>query len=366
MLTRSETGDKVFPHAPDPTDNAPLIDTISDTPDGQAVTAQQWFDRGRRVSFDPTSRRIHRPGTSAQADNAIKVFRIVQSLATDDNQFTWLTFLPGWPDGSYGWSKVDSHLGRAGNLPKLFVEYVGHGDSDKPRDYTYSTFERADLVEAHWLSEEIKSTFLICFDYSSIVALELLARQLDRDRQGLTPHTRIVGVLLANGGLFADAHSHPWFTTPVLNSAFGSPITALAQRSRLVFRELMKPLWSKDYALADDEIEQLFQTIGRRNGVLALSKSAGFVDEHKRNSHRWDLARIFQRAKSSVAFHVVGSRHDQFEYRQSLAARERLGRFGLDVRTLPGGHLTTSEHPGLLAEIIREVAEPQREERIEP
>jgi hypothetical protein len=33
-------------------------------------------------------------------------------------------------------------------MPKLFVEYVGKGDSDKPKDYAYSTTERTDLVEA--------------------------------------------------------------------------------------------------------------------------------------------------------------------------------------------------------------------------
>ena len=31
-------------------------------------------------------------------------------------------------------------------MPKLFVEYVGMGDSDKPKDYAYSTAERTDLV----------------------------------------------------------------------------------------------------------------------------------------------------------------------------------------------------------------------------
>ena len=62
-------------------------------------------------------------------------------------------------------------------LPKIFVEYVGHGDSDKPTDHPYGTVERADLVEAFWKAEGIKSTFIVGFDYSSIVALELLSRQ---------------------------------------------------------------------------------------------------------------------------------------------------------------------------------------------
>ena len=61
-----------------------------------------------------------------------------------------VSFLPGFPDGSFGWAKVSPHLPNAAEMPKLFVEYVGMGDSDKPKDYAYSTAERADLVEAIW------------------------------------------------------------------------------------------------------------------------------------------------------------------------------------------------------------------------
>jgi pimeloyl-ACP methyl ester carboxylesterase len=54
--------------------------------------------------------------------------------------------LPGFPDGSFAWAKVRPHLPNAAEMPKLFVDYVGMGDSDKPRDHAYSTAERTDLV----------------------------------------------------------------------------------------------------------------------------------------------------------------------------------------------------------------------------
>jgi len=165
--------------------------------------------------------------------------------------------------------------------------------------------------------------------------------------------------LLINGGLFVDAHTHPWFTTPVLKSPIGGLVTSLAQRSRFAFAELMKPLWSKDYEVSPEEIDELRDAIGRRNGVATLSKSAGFVDQHKRNAERWDLGRLFHALKDTVSFHIVGSKDDPFEWRQAVAARERLGAKGLDVRILPGGHLMTSEHPELLAQIIQE-AGPQQ------
>lgn len=319
------------------------------------ISAQEWFARGHRVPFDRLAKKILQPGATTNSRDVVQVFRRIEKDATANEDAVWTSFLPGWPDGSYGWAKVDQHLAGQNIGSRFFVEYVGHGDSDKPVDYPYGTMERADLVEALWETEGITSTFIVGFDYSSIVALELLSRQQDRRDAGIEPHTTIEGVLLANGGLFVDAHTHPWFTTPVLKSPLGGLVTLLAQRSRFAFGELMRSLWSKDYNVTLQEIGELYNAIGRRNGVYALSKSAGFVDEHKRNSERWDFGRLYHALRDTVSFHVAGSEEDPFEWRQAVVARERLGGFGLDVRILPGGHLTTSEHPELLAELIQEL-----------
>ena len=325
-------------------------------PANTLVTARDWFALGERVPYDYCAREIVRPDETPSSPDVLRVFRrIVKDGATPEDA-VWTSFLSGWPDGSYGWAMVNQHLTGANLGPRLFFDYVGHGDSDKPDDYSYGTIERANLVEAMWRAEGITSTFVVCFDYSSIVALELLSRQLDRREQGITSDTKIEGVLLINGGLFVDAHSHPWYTTPVLKSAVGGLVTSVAQRSKRAFTELMKPLWSASYPVTSEEIDEILEAISRRNGVGIMAKSAGFVDQHKRNADRWDLSRLYLALRNDVSFHIVGSEEDPFEGRQAVVARERLGAFGLDVRILPGGHLTTSEHPDLLADIIKDVA----------
>jgi pimeloyl-ACP methyl ester carboxylesterase len=91
------------------------------------------------------------------------------------------------------------------------------GDSDKPKDYAYSTAERTDLVEAIWRNLSVKSTTLVGFDFSSLVILEHLRRRLERsERSEPAGDPDIRGVFIFNGGLFTDGHSHPWFTTPLL------------------------------------------------------------------------------------------------------------------------------------------------------
>jgi hypothetical protein len=166
-------------------------------------------------------------------------------------------------------------------------------------------------------------------------------------------------VFIANGGLFADAHSHPWQTTPLLKTPLGALSMRRAQRSPALFKSIMRnaKLYAPEYAVTDAELQELYDAIARRDGAAFLHLAAGFVAEHKAHARRWDLARLYHALRDAVSFCVVGSEEDLHEPKQIVAARTRLGAEGLDIRLLPGGHLTTAEHPDLLAALIRERAQ---------
>jgi pimeloyl-ACP methyl ester carboxylesterase len=158
-----------------------------------------------------------------------------------------VSFLPGYPDGSFGWAKVLPQLPSAAEMPKLFVEYVGMGDSDKPKDYAYSTAERTDLVKAIWRDFGVQSTTLVAFDFSSLVILEHLRRRLERLKRGeQAGGPEIRGVFIFNGGLFTDGHSHPWYTTPVLRR-LPKPAYPGLGRSFTLFKMMVGVMWSKGY-----------------------------------------------------------------------------------------------------------------------
>lgn len=316
------------------------------------ITAQGWFALGERVPYDPRHKRILPPGDTTDATDVVHVFQRVEKDGAPREDAVWTTFLPGFPDGSFGWARVAHHLPSGGVAPRLFVEYVGQGDSDKPDRYPYSTMERADLVEALWQAQGVTSTFVVTFDYSALVVLELLSRQQERIDRGFPPITKIERVMIINGGLFADAHSHPWYTTPLLKTPLGKMGTWMAQRSQFVFSLMARDLWSKAYNVTDEELGEVYEAISRRKGAAFMSNAAGFVDEHKAHADRWDLRRVFLASHDAVSFYLVGSQDDPFEANQIVKARERLGHYGLDIRLVPGGHLTTSEHPELLAQMI--------------
>src|SRR5579862_584141 len=223
-----------------------LVSTMTDAAIDAGVTrsAQAWFALGERVGYDPQARVV-----VGARDAPLKVF-----LRREGNVAQAVTFLPGFPDGSFGWVKVWPHLPSAAEMPKLFVDYVGMGDSDKPKDYAYSTAERADLIEAIWRDLAVQSTTLVAIDFSSLVVLEHLRRRLERSKRNEPaggPHIR--GVFIFNGGLFTDGHTHPWYTTPVLRRL---PKRAWRRVGRTFpqFKMVAGAMWSKGYKVTDAEV----------------------------------------------------------------------------------------------------------------
>jgi pimeloyl-ACP methyl ester carboxylesterase len=116
-------------------------------------------------------------------------------------------------------------------------------------------------------------------------------------------------------------------------------------------------LFSPSYEVSAGELADLSDAIRRRGGAAFMHRAAGFVEEHRRHAERWDFAAIVRELGDTVAFHIAGSEEDPFEPRQILAARDRVAPSGVEFRAFPGGHLTTSEHPELLAAAIRELAQ---------
>jgi pimeloyl-ACP methyl ester carboxylesterase len=345
--------------------NRPAIAANSE--DDKLLTADAWFAGGRRLQYDPL-RKLIVESTTKQT-STIGIFERVALPVLPRKNTRWATFLPGFPDGSYGYAKVNQRL-QAINTPRVFVEYVGQGDSEKPKKYTYSTMERADLVEALWIFHHVKRTVLVTFDYSSLVMMELLRRQKERMAAG-TRFPFIEHVLTINGGLFADGHSHPLTTTPFLKTWFCKMGSSMAQRSS----SMLKPLYSEEYQateLTQQELREMEKAIRRNKCTCFMSYIAGFVDEHKEkeNSKRWDLYHIYLDfcKDQGITFHIVGSDKDQFEHLQIQLARERLGEYspGVKIETIPGGHLSMSEQVDRIVECVHvlvhkeEIGQPTR------
>ena len=304
---------------------------------------ETWFRSGQRLGYNARTGAIDPAAPQ-------KVF-----VRVDGDVKHAVTFLPGFPEGSIGWARLLPYLPDAAAMSKLFVEYAGMGDSDKPRDYAYSTAERTDLVEALWRHLGVSSTTLVAFDFSSLVVLEHLARRLGR----LAAAPAIRGVFIFNGGLFPDGHSHPWFTTPALRRLPVDLIPRLAAPPFLTFKLIARVMWSKHHRTWDTEARDIYSAMSRRDGLFFLYRAAGFAADHRAQGARLDFGRLYEAYRGEIPFLVGGSEDDPFEHRQVALAEQRLGARGLTVVRLPGGHLTTHEQPRALARLVQDFCVPK-------
>jgi pimeloyl-ACP methyl ester carboxylesterase len=99
-------------------------------------------------------------------------------------------------------------------------------------------------------------------------------------------------------------------------------------------------------------VRELLNALGRHDGLFYLAAGAGFMADHKAQGDRLDFGRLFMAYRDRFPFLVGGSDEDPFEHRQVDVAEERLGKLGLQIERLPGGHLTTNEQPEALAALI--------------
>ena len=169
------------------------------------VTAREWFASGARRPYDPIAKAMLETAAGEGPVQPLYVFENVLATPPVGADTRWLTMLPGYPDGSYGYAQVDRYLGPQPG-PRLYIEYLGQGDSDKPARYRYSSIERAELIQAQWRAHGVRRTMVVAFDYSSLALLELLRRQQERNSAGENPDPTIDAVFIVNGGLFADSH----------------------------------------------------------------------------------------------------------------------------------------------------------------
>lgn len=313
------------------------------------TTAEEWFTTGYRVPFDPTKNRILEKPNS----RSVNVWKKVVAPLDVCQSTRWLTLLPGPPDGAYSYSKVDDLLQTA---PRLYVEFVGLGDSDKPNHYAHSVMDRANLIEAHWRAHKIRRTVLICQSCSSMVMMELLNRQRERLSLGLPLRTRIEHVLCFNGAFFAHTHKpHPLNSSVLMTQTIGKVACQAAQRSSAVLDSIIRKCFSKEYQVSKQELKEIGAAVRRHKGMNYFTSSASrYMEEHKANANRWDLVQVYNMTRRlGITFKIVGSEQDRFEAKSFALAKELLeGKDGIQFETFSGGYYVCWEHPHRVADLI--------------
>ena len=257
------------------------------------MTPESWFEGGERV-------RVELGG------DAFEIFCRISGSGP------WLTLLHGFPTSSWDWAKVAPALEQRFRL--LCFDFLGFGDSDKPRRHRYSIAEQADLTEALWRHFGVEETVLVGHDYGATVVQELLARERTA--------ARISSLVLLNAAVYVRL-ARPLLIQRLLASRVTGPLAARAVSER-VFRKSLASVTSPQHPLGEQELHQHWQVLQRRGGSAQLShRLSHYMTDRKQQATRWEAALESERVPKRFIWGMADPRsgaHVAQEIRHRLPA----------------------------------------------
>lgn len=281
------------------------------------MTPDSWFQGGERV-------RVELGG------DAFQIF------CRTSGSGPWLTLMHGFPTSSWDWAKVAPALGQRFRL--LCFDFLGFGDSDKPRRHRYSIVEQADLTEALWRHFGTVETALVGHDYGATVVQELLARERTA--------ARISGVTLLNAAVYVRL-ARPLVIQRLLASRITGPLVARAVTER-VFRRSFTSVFSPQHPPGETELRRQWQVLQRRGGAQLSHRLSHYMGDRKRHATRWEAALERERVPLRFIWGMADPRSGAHIARE---IRHRLPAAAL-VELDDVGHYPQIEVPELVAQEI--------------
>jgi pimeloyl-ACP methyl ester carboxylesterase len=193
-----------------------------------------------------------------------------------------LTFLHAFPTSSWDWAEVVPAL--EGRARCLCFDFLGFGDSDKPRKHRYSIVEQADLTETLWERYDIRETVLVGHDYGATVAQELLARH---DEGAI--RVRLAGAVLLNGAVYVEL-ARPLLVQRLLVTPGLGALTARVLGFK-AFSRAFSSIFSRAHPVSPADVRQHWEVLRRREGTAPIThRLARYMRDREQNALRWETA----------------------------------------------------------------------------
>ena len=251
-----------------------------------------------------------------------------------------LTFLHGFPTSSLDWAGMFERL--RGERRLVALDFLGFGESDKPRAHRYSLLEQADAVEAVWQELGVSRTAIVAHDYGVSVGQELLARRDDRDLP-----VEVTAAAFLNGGMIPSLH-RPLTIQKLLAHRVAGPVLSRLTSERTFVGGLRRVIARP---LADAELHEHWVAFANRGGRDLAHPLLGYIEERRRYAARWESAI----KRCDVPLKFVWGPLDPVSGAHMLAEL-RLRRPDAEFSELAGvGHYPQLEDPPAVAAVLAEL-----------
>ena len=216
-----------------------------------------------------------------------------------------LVCIHGFPTASWDWQALWPDLLK--NFERVISpDMIGFGFSAKPRDYTYSIFDQADLFEALLKQLGVTRFHLLAHDYGDSVAQELLARHNERQqkrfllppageggravafspREGGGPGEGLFigSCVLLNGGLFPEVHrARP--IQKLMLTPMGPLLSMLSGEKQ--FARSFSAVFGPQTQPSAEELKDFWTLVSQEDGQRIFHNLLRYIPERRANRERW-------------------------------------------------------------------------------
>ncbi|KAJ6215680.1 hypothetical protein RDWZM_010180 [Blomia tropicalis] len=209
-----------------------------------------------------------------------------------------MLYLHGFPTSSFDLHQIFGNLTR--NFHRIIApDMIGFGFSDKPRFYSYSVLDQANLIIELLKMLDLKRIHLLSHDYGDTVAQELLARQ----HEGKLSF-EIVSLCMMNGGIFPSIH-RPIFSQKLLRTPLIGTIISKFGNYYLFsisFSSVFGPKTQPSRELLTDS----WKLIRLQDGYRVWGSLLTYIDERFEHEDRW----VGAIRRAMIPFHFIYGRLD--------------------------------------------------------
>lgn len=188
-----------------------------------------------------------------------------------------IALLHGYPTSSLDYHRVWPRLEERFRV--IAHDHLGFGLSDKPRDYSYSLIEQADVAAMVWRALGVARVHVVAHDYGTSVATELLARWM----RGFRP-IAIESITLCNGSMHIEL-ARLRVVQKLLLSRLGGLTARLT--NAWIFERNMRKLWADPSTLSDAELAVMWALLTRDGGKHVLPQITQYLHDRRKFWHRW-------------------------------------------------------------------------------
>ena len=189
-----------------------------------------------------------------------------------------MVILHGYPTSSFDYYKVLDTL--TSEYRVIIHDHLGFGFSDKPKNYSYSLIEQADIALQLWKTLGISEFTLLAHDYGTSVATEIIARHNKKQIA-----VNIEKLILCNGSMHIELSQLRFIQKLLKNKFTGKYVAKLS--NEFIFTKNIQNVYFDKQKVTNEELKEMWQQLIYNEGKSVIHRLSNYINERYYFWHRW-------------------------------------------------------------------------------